>query len=277
MTKKMPIPRRPVPPKPISRFENLAQELIEGSLGRLLGGSVTPADIAARLTRVLEDSVMNGSVADTYHVHVHPLDLEALTTTYPHLETELQSLVLQLAQQENLRLLATPHVVMGADAEMKRHDVRVQAMRQRREQETTQLRPENVVAAEIMQAIRDLDAYLVVDGRHHISLDRPIMTIGRRADNDVVLDAVTVSRRHAQVRWRYGHFVLYDLSQRHGRTSVNNQPIVECVLQPGDVITLSQIKLLYAEGQTAPKRGARHAPQMGEAETQLKPTVDEEL
>ncbi|MCL4264460.1 MAG: FHA domain-containing protein [Anaerolineae bacterium] len=259
---------------PISRFESLAQELIEGSLGRLLGGSVTPADIAARLTRVLEDSVINGTVADTYHVKLHPADLETLVTTYPHLETELQTLILHLAQQENLRLLADPHVVLGADGAMKRHEVRVQAMRQRRVQETTQLRPENAVTAEVMQALVDLDAYLIVDGRHHIPLDKPIMTIGRRADNDVVLDLATVSRRHAQLRWRYGHFVLYDLSQRQGRTSVNNQPIAECVLQPGDVITLSQVKLLYAEGQTTPKRGGHNA---DGADTQVMPPANEEL
>ncbi len=258
---------------PISRFESLAQELIEGSLGRLLGGSVTPADIAARLTRVLEDSAMNGTVADTYHVHLHPLDLDTVVATYPHLETELQTLILHLAQQDNLRLLASPHVILAADEAMKRHEVGVRAMRQRREQETTQLRPENAVTAEVMQAIQVLDAYLIVDGRHHIPLDKPIMTIGRRADNDVVLDAVTVSRRHAQLRWRYGHFVLYDLSQRHGRTTVNNQPVAECVLQPGDIITLSQVKLLYAEGQTTPKRGGHNA---DNADTQVMPPSPEE-
>ena len=89
----------------------------------------------------------------------------------------------------------------------------------------------------------------------------------------MVLDAATVSRRHAQLRWRYGHFVLYDLSQRHGRTTVNNQPVTECVLQPGDVITLSQIKLLYAEGQTTPKRGGQY----GEgADTQVMPPANPE-
>jgi hypothetical protein len=272
MTKKSPIEKMS-----ISRFENLAQEIIEGSLGRLLGGSVTPADVAARLTRVLEDSLMNGVIADTYHVRLHLADLDALTQTYPHLETELQTLILHLAQQEQLRLLASPHVVLAADPDVKRHEVRVQAMRQRREQETTQLRPENVAAGEVLQAIHDLDAYLVVDGRHHIPLNKPIMTIGRRADNDVVLDAPTISRRHAQLRWRYGHFVLYDLSQRHGRTSVNNQPITECVLQPGDVITFSQIKLLYAEGQTTSKRAGRRTPHTADTDTRLMPPADEEI
>ncbi len=257
---------------PISRFEALAQELIEGSLGRLFGGGVTPADMAARLTRVLEDSQMNGTIADTYHIRLHPVDYARIQATYPHLETDLQDLILNLAQQTNLKLLAAPHVVVAADEDIKRHEIRVQAMRQRREQDTTQLRPENAISAEILAAISHLDAYLVVDGRHHVPLNKPIITIGRRADNDIVLDAATVSRRHAQLRWRYGHFVLYDLSQRHGRTNVNNQPVTECVLQPGDVITLSQVKLLYAEGQTTPKPGARP----DQTETQIMPRAGEE-
>jgi hypothetical protein len=143
---------------------------------------------------------------------------------------------------------------MVADADLKRPEIRVQAMWQRRPQETTQLRPENLVSADVLEAILSLDAYLVVDGRHHIALTKPIITIGRRADSDIVLDAPSVSRRHAQLRWRYGHFVLYDLSQRSGRTTVNNLPVTESVLHPGDVITLSQVKLLYAEGQTTPRR-----------------------
>lgn len=250
---------------PISRFESLAQGLIEGSLGRLLGGTVTPADMAARLTRVLEDSQMNGTIADTYHIRLHPADFAAIQTTYPHLESELQTLIMTLSQQENLKLLAVPHVMVVADEAVKRHEMSVQAMRQRMPQDTTQLRPENAISEEVMAGILNLDAYLVVDGRHHLPLDKPILTIGRRADNDIVLDTPTISRRHAQLRWRYGHFVLYDLSQRHGRTVVNGQAVTECVLQPGDVITLSQVNLLYAEGPTSPKRSSRH----DESDTQI--------
>lgn len=259
---------------PISRFETLAQELIEGSLGRLLGGGVTPADIAARISRVLEDSQMNDTVADTYHVRLHPSDLAAIQQTYPNLTTELQSLVLSLAQQAHLKLLASPHVVLAADETVKRHDIRVQAMRQRPSEETTQIRPDNEVGAELLASILNLNAYLIVDGRHHIPLDKPILTIGRRADNDIVLDSPTISRHHAQLRWRYGRFVLYDLSQRNGRTCVNNQPVTESVLQAGDVITLSQLNLLYAEGQTTSRRDLR--PQDPAAsDTQLMPPANE--
>lgn len=259
---------------PISRFETLAQELIEGSLGRLLGGGVTPADIAARISRVLEDSQMNETVADTYHVQLHPHDLANMQRTYPNLSRELQNFVRSLAQQMQLKLLASPHVVVAADEMMRRHDIRVQAMRQRLPDETTQIQLENEVGAELLASILNLNAYLIIDGRHHIPLDKPILTIGRRTDSNIVLDNPTISRHHAQLRWRYGRFVLYDLSQRHGRTSVNNQPVTECVLQAGDVITLSQVNLLYAEGQTTSRRD-RRLPNAEASDTQLLPDANE--
>ena len=78
-------------------------------------------------------------------------------------------------------------------------------------------------------------------------LNRPLTTMGRRTENDVVLDLPSVSRQHAQIRWRLGRFVLYDVSSR-GRTLVNGHPISEHVLRPGDVIALSDALLVYGEG-----------------------------
>ncbi|MCA9934185.1 MAG: hypothetical protein KC415_09690, partial [Anaerolineales bacterium] len=57
-----------------------------------------------------------------------------------------------------------------------------------------------------------------------------------------------------QIRWRYGRFILYDLSGR-GRTAVNGESITECVLQPGDVIALGDTLIIYGEGsETRPPR-----------------------
>ena len=40
--------------KGLSRFEVLAQEMVEGAFGRLFGGRLEPLDVASRLVRVLE-------------------------------------------------------------------------------------------------------------------------------------------------------------------------------------------------------------------------------
>jgi pSer/pThr/pTyr-binding forkhead associated (FHA) protein len=120
--------------------------------------------------------------------------------------------------------------------------------------------------------IAAMDAYLIVDGQRHVPLNKPVISLGRNIDNDVVLDAPTVSRQHAQIRWRYGRFILYDVSNR-GRTQVNNQTVNEMVLQSGDVISLSDVKLIYGEGEPQRRPRQRRASNLND-ETQIRPPSD---
>jgi pSer/pThr/pTyr-binding forkhead associated (FHA) protein len=87
-------------------------------------------------------------------------------------------------------------------------------------------------------------AFLVFDGDRFISLERSVITIGRRRDNTIVVDDARVSRQHCQVRFRFGEFVLYDLGSRGG-TFVNQLRVSECVLRPGDVISLAGVQMVY--------------------------------
>jgi pSer/pThr/pTyr-binding forkhead associated (FHA) protein len=100
----------------------------------------------------------------------------------------------------------------------------------------------------VLEAIRLVDAFLIVQGRRHVALDRPLIRIGRRIDNDIVLDSPSISRQHAQIRWRQRYFVVYNVSS-HGYTSVNGMQIQEHILRPGDVIALSSVFLVYGEGR----------------------------
>jgi pSer/pThr/pTyr-binding forkhead associated (FHA) protein len=104
-----------------------------------------------------------------------------------------------------------------------------------------------------------------------VALNRPVLTLGRRAENDIVLPVSSVSREHAQIRWRFGRFVIYDLGSRAG-TLVNGEPVSECVLHPGDIVTLSTVKLVYGEGEgdTGPR------PQRDGATAVLPPLNDQD-
>jgi pSer/pThr/pTyr-binding forkhead associated (FHA) protein len=94
--------------------------------------------------------------------------------------------------------------------------------------------------------LEETAAFVVIDGQRHVELARPLITVGRQLDNDIVLDAPSVSRHHAQLRWRYGRFVIYDLGSQQG-TWVNGQMVTEHVLQAGDVIWLSTVAMIYGE------------------------------
>ncbi len=238
--------------KPVSKFESLAQQLVEGSFNRLLGGEMGKLEIAARLARVVEDAQAGGEAAVVYEIRLSAVDWADVTAQNPDLAEWLADYVVALARQGGLTLVERPQVILLADPALSRYQVQIEAQQRPRDTgSTTAVRPFPAVAAEMMAAITAVDAYLIIAGRRHIPLNQPLTSIGRRVDNDIVLDAPVISRYHAQIRWRYGRFVLYDLSGRAGRTLLNGRPVKESVLQSGDVITLSNIPLIYGEGQTA--------------------------
>lgn len=261
----------------ISEFESRAQRLVEGSFGRMLGGELESLDVANRLAKALEDSREDGRVADIFTISLHPQDAARILAEQPDIEQTLADYVAQLAQQSGWRLLARPYVTLVADASNATHEAIVLAVHSQAANPTTEFQvPRQEIdqaAQEILAALRALDAYLIVEGERHVALDRPLIGLGRRMDNEVVLDAPTISRRHAQIRWRYGRFVLYDLSNRPGRTAVNGQPVQEYALQPGDVIALSTVKLIYGEGQDEPIGKKRADRAFVEEETRPRPGV----
>jgi DNA-binding SARP family transcriptional activator len=85
---------------------------------------------------------------------------------------------------------------------------------------------------------------VLVHGDQTVSLNRPVTTIGRRADRDVVLDDTQSSRLHAEIRVGPSGFTLVDLGSTNG-TSVNGDRVREHVLRPGDEIVIGQTRLRF--------------------------------
>jgi pSer/pThr/pTyr-binding forkhead associated (FHA) protein len=95
--------------------------------------------------------------------------------------------------------------------------------------------------------------------RYDLSSSR--VTIGRRPENDIVLQDPHVSRTHARIRFKQGRYVLTDLDSKAG-TLVNGRPIQEHVLRPGDQIGIAGKRFVFrveaveqeaaASGDTAP-------------------------
>jgi hypothetical protein len=183
-----------------------------------------------------------------FQIHLHPDDYQAVLAERPFITQELSDYLVVLLQRANIAFSRPPQVELVSDLLAKPQVVTVEAGGTRQ----TRAFPTQVFSREQQRddplaALRALDAFLIVGGRQHVALDKPVLHIGRRMENDLVLDSPSVSRSHAQIRWRLGHFVLYDLSNR-GRTAVNDRTITEHVLKPGDVIQLSGVSLIYGEG-----------------------------
>jgi len=90
-------------------------------------------------------------------------------------------------------------------------------------------------------------AFLIVEGTRTITLNQEITTIGRKADNHIVINHEYVSRHHAHIRFLDGHYLLEDLHSTVG-TSLNGVRIQRAVLQPGDIISLGGAPIIFGLG-----------------------------
>jgi hypothetical protein len=242
-----------------SQFEERIQSLIEGGFARLFAGRLQPREVALRLARVMEDEADlddagNLAAPNRYVVFLHPDDHAALLAAQPDLAVTLADHLMQLARESDLRLEAPPEVVLMPDRAVALHGVAVRAEHVDAARKTTQMM---AVGAEESDANPPGDlpkAFLVVDGSRYVPLESGVINIGRRRDNTLVLDDRRISRQHCQLRFRFGEFVLYDLGSRGG-TFVNNERVTECVLKPGDVISLAGVPLVYVvEDESEPRK-----------------------
>ena len=77
-------------------------------------------------------------------------------------------------------------------------------------------------------------------------LNSPDSSIGRSGENDVLLDDVTVSRKHANIRRAGERFELIDLGSLNG-TYVNNNSIARATLNSGDEIQFGKFHMLFVQ------------------------------
>ena len=96
--------------------------------------------------------------------------------------------------------------------------------------------------------LADAKAFLIVNGDRVIPLDQLVINIGRKSDNQIVIDDPHVSRYHAQIQKVKGRFILVDLDSTVG-TSVNGKNIKQFFLKPGDVISLGGVPIIFGQGE----------------------------
>jgi len=259
---------------PLSRLENMAEQLIEGSVARLLNARLQPVEVARYLARAMEDGQVVGAqgqvvVPNAYWVRMHPDDFAAMQSYRETLQDELARYVASLARAAGATMPGRPRVRVLAQNDVPLRRVRVVARvvsaRPRAPDltHTQEWSPDVVASAQSSSLATAAATFLLAYGGRRMPVSEAVVTIGRSLDNDIVIDEASVSRRHAQLRRRYGQYVIYDLGSRSG-TLVNGQVVREATLDHGDVVSLGGVEVLFerltgsplpAQEQTGPIRG----------------------
>jgi len=237
----------------LSRLEKQLEKLVEGSLGRLFGAGLSASEVGARLARAMDDGVLRDEkgrahAPDQYALTLNPAEVEQLGGKFSDIVPELSKGLLEAARNAGYLLGTEPGVAIASDPTLPRREVRVVAWHSGTPLELTKGMP---VSEGQGEAGPKSGSFLIIDGDRHFPLDRPVINIGRRLDNQIILEDLHVSRTHAQLRWRDGRFVLFDLGSASG-TKVNGRPVRQHLLLPGDVITIGPIRMVYGEDPGGP-------------------------
>ena len=231
----------------LSQLEVHLQSLIEGGSTRLFSGTERSGDLTTRLALAFHDALRidsdgNWIAPSIFELHLHPSEVEKFSSD-PSTLDRVSNALYQAGGEVGLTFYHLPQIRIVSDPQILRGDLRISAYHDPDELPHTMAMEAPVEQAE--EAIPN-NAFLIVDGTQLFALNQTVINIGRRADNHLVMDDVRVSRLHAQIRLIHGRFVIFDLGSAGG-TFVNNEPISEYALRPGDVISLAGIPLVFSQ------------------------------
>jgi len=237
--------------KGLARFEDFTEKLVDGAFQRLRGRRLEPVEIARRLGRAMEDNQTIGAgkifVPNVYRAALHPETFQQFVSFKEPLEEELASYLADEAERQGYHFVGRPHVTLIAERKVRPGSLAVSAelvggvSGSADSIDVTQaMRTDEIRDAALAAQLDQAEQLRLIIGQRIIPLSNPPISIGRSLDNDVIVQTASVSRRHAQIIFRYGRWLLRDLHSTHG-TLVNGRPIEECVLRAGDVVTLGDV------------------------------------
>jgi hypothetical protein len=234
----------------LARLEVRLQALIEGSAARIFASDDIHRELASCLVDAMQAGVRiqpSGEIVapNLYTLVVHPTQSMNIQRNSALLETLAQTLQ-ESAGEIGLTFLSPPVLRIAEDENLSPRHCHVVA----------QISIENLAETSDMVAgiapnapTMPANAFLIVDGTRIYSLTQFVINIGRRIDNQLVIEDGRISRVHAQLRLIKGRYVLFDLDSKGG-TFVNEQRIHQCVLYPGDVISLAGVPLVFGQEET---------------------------
>lgn len=230
----------------LNRMETRIARLIEEPFVRLFAKCLLPHTVADMLARALEDAEVTlpdgrTAIPGAVQIYLHPDDWTALRLQDPAIDAHLSQALGHLANAMQRVLTGAADVRLLPDATLPLHTARI-AFQSATPREATERLP----ARPASPPDSPPKAWLLLTTGQSFPLTHAVVRIGRALDNDLILEDPRVSRYHAQLRLRYGRYMLEDTGSSGG-TQVNGYPVREVMLRSGDLISLGGYTLIYSE------------------------------
>ncbi|MFH2131195.1 MAG: FHA domain-containing protein [bacterium] len=104
---------------------------------------------------------------------------------------------------------------------------------------------------------QSINAYLVINSQI-FQLNKSITRIGRKLENDLVIQDPLISRNHAEIHLDGETFTLIDMSSTTG-TIINNRRIEKHTISSGDLFYLANIPIMFIKDSQNLQSGSNKA------------------
>jgi len=241
-----------------SRLKDLIENRLVGLAWRKEHSPLAVLIVEALREQLLAETEENLPLPNILVFAMHPEEAAAWQNN-PEWMTWLNQTLLETVRESGASFAAPPVIQIVGDPRQPPGNPRITAAYQDTlPGSTAVLHLSNESGAS--QSTSGSRAYLILHGSQFFPLDQPVINIGRRNDNHLVIEDLRVSRAHAQIRRTKNQTILFDLNSSGG-TFVNGQRITQTTLFPGDVISLAGFMLIYGEdsGESSPVGGTSPA------------------
>lgn len=242
------------------RFERRIEAIVEGLFTRWSRDRVHPVEIGRRVLREMEGGAMAGLqgalLPNDYRVFLNPKDFAPYQSFVPALAGELADLLRNRATELDGRLAGPVHVSVEPREAIAAGEIYVEARLAPEAEPSAPAAPAPASDTRIYRhqratteaRLRVLAGPAGTAGREFL-LDRPVLTIGRRTDQDIVIDDPSVSRAHARIYVTAGEAAVEDLGSTNG-TALNGRPVgrERVPVHDGDRIQVGNALLQYRKG-----------------------------
>lgn len=229
------------------------EEALKKSLGYLDLGDLPLENFAHQFAKesvgvARIDSNGREFAPDQFTLSVHPDAMKQIGQLSDDLQMEISREFRQALQQAGFLFARDVHFTIATDPTLPQDGVRIIGWHS---SNPLDIQGEITPIEEYDTDRPPAGAFLVVEGKRHFQLSTPLVKIGRRLDNDLVIDDPRVSRQHLQLLANHGKYVIHDLNSTAG-TFVNGRKVKEHTLQPGDLINVATVELIYGEDTGGP-------------------------
>ena len=259
----------------LEQLEARLQALIEVKLVSALPGFQVEDLVVQKLasamkSNLVEDSDGNNLVPNVFTLVVNKESVDRWQQ--PNLQEAMVSSLKIVADEAGLKFSSPPTISIVQNSQQQKNIVDVVASHQLESTADTRgMTPASDDTESPSGEAPPQNAFLIVDGVKVFPLIESVVNIGRRLDNQLVIDDPRISRNHAQLRSIKGRYVIFDLNSTGG-TFVNGQRTSQSVMYPGDVISLAGVPLVFGQDNPPPRPDLADTDPLSEASAE-RPTA----